>query len=320
MDLGPVYGFQWRHFGAQYTDMHADYTGKGVDQVCVGAHPSCCLHAWPGPGPACAPAMDRMLGWRACGATCVMRSRCPVPAAAQLLPTNRVPHVPHPVAPCACSASTPPPPPPVRCHAPALPPSLPAAGGTDPQDQGQPERPPAGAVCVEPRRPARHGAAALPHVLPGGWGGGPAAVHRAPPRPPITMPRCAPCPTTPTTPCPTPPPAPAVLRGRRRAELPDVPALLRPGAGRALQHRLLLPAHVHGGAGGGGEGVGGARDGDSQLPCRRDQAVPPLQHPAPARRMQPAHVGAAGGSPARVRTTPGAGVRAAPRRLCACAG
>ena len=32
-DLGPVYGFQWRHFGAEYTDMHADYTGQGVDQV-----------------------------------------------------------------------------------------------------------------------------------------------------------------------------------------------------------------------------------------------------------------------------------------------
>lgn len=32
-DLGPVYGFQWRHFGAEYTDMHADYTGKGVDQL-----------------------------------------------------------------------------------------------------------------------------------------------------------------------------------------------------------------------------------------------------------------------------------------------
>ena len=32
-DLGPVYGFQWRHFGAKYTNTHADYTGMGVDQL-----------------------------------------------------------------------------------------------------------------------------------------------------------------------------------------------------------------------------------------------------------------------------------------------
>jgi len=32
-DLGPVYGFQWRHFGAEYGSMHDDYSGKGVDQL-----------------------------------------------------------------------------------------------------------------------------------------------------------------------------------------------------------------------------------------------------------------------------------------------
>jgi thymidylate synthase len=37
-DLGPVYGFQWRHFGAEYEGPNADYTGKGVDQLAEVIH------------------------------------------------------------------------------------------------------------------------------------------------------------------------------------------------------------------------------------------------------------------------------------------
>jgi len=32
-DLGPVYGFQWRHCGATYDTCKSDYTGQGVDQL-----------------------------------------------------------------------------------------------------------------------------------------------------------------------------------------------------------------------------------------------------------------------------------------------
>ena len=32
-DLGPIYGFQWRHFNAKYNDCNSDYSNKGIDQL-----------------------------------------------------------------------------------------------------------------------------------------------------------------------------------------------------------------------------------------------------------------------------------------------
>lgn len=32
-DMGPMYGYQWRHFGALYKGCHANYDGQGVDQL-----------------------------------------------------------------------------------------------------------------------------------------------------------------------------------------------------------------------------------------------------------------------------------------------
>tara|TARA_A100001015_G_scaffold312314_1_gene417275 strand:+ start:3288 stop:4205 length:918 start_codon:yes stop_codon:yes gene_type:complete len=32
-DLGPIYGFQWRHFNAEYKDCTTNYNNKGIDQL-----------------------------------------------------------------------------------------------------------------------------------------------------------------------------------------------------------------------------------------------------------------------------------------------
>jgi thymidylate synthase len=32
-DLGPIYGYQWRHFNASYQNCHTSYSGQGIDQL-----------------------------------------------------------------------------------------------------------------------------------------------------------------------------------------------------------------------------------------------------------------------------------------------
>ena len=32
-DVGPMYGFNWRHWGASYETCAQDYQGKGFDQL-----------------------------------------------------------------------------------------------------------------------------------------------------------------------------------------------------------------------------------------------------------------------------------------------
>ena len=62
-ELGAIYGFNFRHFGAKYVDCKTDYTGQGVDQIAsiindIKESPNSRRHVlsgWNPPQPACLP-------------------------------------------------------------------------------------------------------------------------------------------------------------------------------------------------------------------------------------------------------------------------
>jgi dihydrofolate reductase/thymidylate synthase len=169
-DLGPVYGFQWRHFGAAYSDRHADYAGQGVDQLAraielLRTNPE--VRAADGGG--------RAGGRRGREAPrgALSRPLAPSLALANLSRTH------------------------ARAHSVPVRAPRPPSTGLPPPIRSGPSHP---RLCVEPKRPRQDGAPALSRPLP-------------------------------------------VLRRRRRAQLPDVPAQRGPGARRALQHRELRAPH-----------------------------------------------------------------------------
>ncbi|CAA9368306.1 MAG: Thymidylate synthase, partial [uncultured Nocardioides sp.] len=111
----------------------------------------------------------------------------------------------------------------------------------------QPRQPPSHRLGVERRRRRRHGAAAVPHALP--------VLRRT------------------------------VRVGPGPAELPALPALGRHVPRRAVQHRVLRPAHPHGrpGHGPGGRGLRAHHRRRAPLPQpRRPGAAPAHPRPPPA--------------------------------------